>query len=54
MDLRHQGEHDGSLAEFRALWHSIERDRLEWAWQRSLDDGETWTTLWAMEYERVL
>ena len=41
-------------AEFRALWHSIERDRLGWAWQRSLDDGETWTTLWAMEYVRVL
>ena len=54
MDLRHHGELDGVAAEFRALWHSIERDRLEWAWQRSLDAGETWTTLWAMEYVRVL
>lgn len=54
MDLRHHGELDGAPAEFRALWHSIEHDRLDWAWQRSLDGGETWTTLWAMEYVRVL
>ena len=54
MDLRHRGELDGSPADFRALWHSIERDRLEWAWQCSLDGGATWTTLWAMEYARVL
>jgi hypothetical protein len=54
MDLRHYGEHDGASAEFRALWHSIERNGLGWAWQRSLDGGETWTTLWAMEYVRVL
>ena len=54
MDLRHRGEQDGLIAEFRALWHSIRRDRFDWAWERSLDDGETWTTLWAMEYVRVL
>ena len=54
IDLRHHGEHDGVPAQFRALWHSIERDRLEWAWPRSLDAGRTWTTLWAMEYLRVL
>jgi hypothetical protein len=54
MDLRHHGEHDGTAAEFRALWHAIEQDRLEWAWQVSVDAGESWTTLWAMEYVRVL
>ena len=53
MDLRHHGELDGAAAEFRALWHSIGPDRLEWAWRRSLD-GERWTTLWSMEYVRVL
>src|SRR5215213_620674 len=54
MDLRHHGEHEGAPAQFRALWHSIERDRLDWAWQRSVDRGETWTSLWEMEYVRVL
>ena len=32
----------------------IERDSLDWSWQRSDDDGETWTSLWEIEYSRVL
>ena len=39
---------------FRMRWENIERDSLDWSWQRSDDGGETWTSLWEIEYRRVL
>ena len=45
MELRRDGEVEGSLALFRMRWENIERDSLDWSWQRSDDDGETWTSL---------
>ena len=53
MELRRNGEVDGAPALFRMRWENIERDSLDWSWQRS-DDGETWTSLWEIEYRRVL
>ena len=54
MELRRDGEVEGSLALFRMRWENIERDSLDWSWQRSDDGGETWTSLWEIEYSRVL
>lgn len=28
--------------------------RFDWSWQRSDDGGETWNTLWELEYARVV
>lgn len=39
---------------FRLRWDNIERDAFDWAWQRSDDEGESWTSLWEIEYRRVL
>jgi hypothetical protein len=39
---------------FRLRWDNIERDAFDWAWQRSDDQGESWTSLWEIEYRRVL
>ena len=54
MELRRDGEVDGAPAIFRMRWENIERDSFDWSWQRSDDDGETWTSLWEIEYSRVL
>jgi hypothetical protein len=54
MDLRREAEIDGRTALYRMLWHNIERDALDWAWQRSDDEGTTWETLWAIGYRRVV
>jgi hypothetical protein len=54
MELRRNGEVDGAAAIFRMRWENIERDSFDWSWQRSDDDGESWTSLWEIEYSRVL
>ena len=54
MELRRDGEVDGAPAIFRMRWENIERDSLDWSWQRSDDGGETWIPLWEIGYSRVL
>jgi hypothetical protein len=45
---------EGLPALYRMRWENIERDSLDWSYQRSDDGGESWITLWAIEYSRVL
>ena len=54
MELRRNGEVDGTPAIFRMRWENIEANSFDWRWQRSVDGGETWTSLWELEYRRVL
>jgi hypothetical protein len=54
MELRRTGEVEGEPVLFRMRWENIERDSLDWSYQRSDDDGDSWTTLWAIAYSRVL
>lgn len=54
MELRRAGEYDDAGSVFRLLWENIERDSFDWSWQRSDDAGETWNSLWEIEYTRVL
>ncbi|MCK6428417.1 MAG: DUF1579 domain-containing protein [Burkholderiaceae bacterium] len=37
----------------RMVFGGIERDALTWDWQRSDDEGRTWTTTWRLAYRRV-
>jgi hypothetical protein len=54
MDLRREGEYDDAGAVFRKRWENIAHDAFDWSWQRSDDGGETWRSLWEIEYARVL
>ena len=53
MELRRNGEVDGT-PDLRMRWENIEANSFDWRWQRSVDGGETWTSLWELEYRRVL
>ena len=50
MELRRSA--DDAL--FRMRWENIEPNRFDWSYQRSDDDGETWTAIWEIGYSRVL
>jgi hypothetical protein len=54
MDLRREAPFNGGSALFRLRWFDIERDALCRAYERSDDGGDTWTTLWAIDFRRVL
>jgi hypothetical protein len=36
----------------RMTWRNVTADALDWHWQRSTDDGATWTDLWVIRYTR--
>lgn len=50
--LSRQFEHEGQTVSQRMVFHNVNEDSLDWNWERSLDEGETWETLWAVHYER--
>jgi hypothetical protein len=43
---------DDKSVKQRMVWFNIGPDSLDWHWDRSEDDGATWTTLWALHYAR--
>jgi hypothetical protein len=34
------------------VWYNIASDQLDWNWERSEDEGTTWTILWQIHYQR--
>jgi hypothetical protein len=42
----------GTAAKLRMVFFDIEPDRFEWVWERSEDEGRTWTTTWQIHYRR--
>jgi putative intracellular protease/amidase len=36
----------------RMVWYNITKDKLDWNWERSEDDGKTWNVLWKIAYIR--
>jgi hypothetical protein len=36
----------------RMVWYNITADALDWKWERSDDDGKTWTVAWKIHYTR--
>jgi hypothetical protein len=45
-------EEPGTTARLRMVFFNVERDRLDWRWERSEDGGATWQTLWRIHYRR--
>lgn len=44
---------DGREVEKRMVFFDIEADRFRWRWERSMDDGATWESLWTIDYQRA-
>ena len=36
----------------RMVWYNITPNSLDWNWERSMDDGSSWETLWNIHYVR--
>ena len=45
---------DGSRVDVRKrmVFSDIEGDSFHWRWERSLDDGTSWESLWTIDYRR--
>jgi hypothetical protein len=43
---------EGCAVHLRMVWHNLGRDSLDWNWERSDDEGETWKVLWHLHYQR--
>jgi len=43
---------DGVPTLRRMVWTDVEPDRFAWRWQRSTDQGATWTDEWVIDYRR--
>jgi len=52
MILSRQAQRDGQTFRQRMVWYAIAADSLEWNWERSDDEGETWKVLWQIHYRR--
>jgi hypothetical protein len=52
MILSRKAEQDGQAFLQRMVWYNISESELDWNWERSLDDGATWETLWQIHYVR--
>lgn len=42
----------GFRLHMRMTWRNIEKDSMEWHWQRSQDKGNTWEDSWVIHYVR--
>jgi hypothetical protein len=36
----------------RMVWFNISENEFDWNWERSEDEGESWTVLWSIHYTR--
>jgi hypothetical protein len=52
MILSRQAVAEGEPIQQRMVWADIEPDSLNWTWERSDDEGQTWQVLWAIQYRR--
>ena len=52
MVLQRKATQDGEEILQRMTWHNITKDRLDWNWERSEDEGKTWKVLWKISYTR--
>lgn len=52
MVLQRDGSRQGKGVKHRMVWYNISDDSLDWNWEQSTDDGQTWNVLWHIYYER--
>ncbi|MEO6699917.1 MAG: hypothetical protein ABI140_13445 [Jatrophihabitantaceae bacterium] len=43
----------GSPALQRMVWLDVSADGFRWEWQRSIDDGRSWSVIWPLDYQRA-
>jgi len=43
---------DGRPVKLRMVFYNIAADSLDWDWERSDDDGASWTLQWRLHYRR--
>ncbi len=53
MVLAREMQRDGKTIGQRMVFQDVQRDSLQWLWQRSDDGGKSWTTQWEIDYRRV-
>jgi len=42
----------GQACRQKMVWYDIQENKLEWNWERSDDNGQTWRVLWQIHYTR--
>lgn len=42
----------GQACKQRMVWWDIQKNKLEWSWERSDDNGQTWRVFWQIHYTR--
>jgi hypothetical protein len=52
MAFSREAKKDGVVFLQRMRWYNVEKDRLDWNWERSDDAGKTWKVSWKIHYER--
>lgn len=52
MVLERNTQVDGKDIVQRMVWYNISADELDWNWERSDDNGKSWTILWKIHYTR--
>lgn len=44
---------EGKKISQRMVFYNIEKERFDWNWERSLDEGKTWDLRWKIHYTRL-
>ena len=53
MILSRVADIDGKQVHQRMVWYEIRRDGFLWNWERSLDEGKSWESMWVIQYLRA-
>ena len=53
MHFARETTQNGKKVRARMVWDDVKADSLRWTWQRSVDDGATWSNVWEIEYRRA-
>ena len=48
-----EAERQGKKIRQRMVFREVQRESLKWLWQRSDDEGKTWSTQWEIAYRRM-
>lgn len=52
MILSREATRDGKTFHQRMVFSDIKESELNWSWERSEDEGKTWTPVWVIHYQR--
>ena len=50
---RDASDKDGKPIKQRMVWKVIDKDNLDWSWERSDNGGQDWKVLWPIHYTRM-